>query len=177
MQVNDCGHLIDSAGEVFSLSFDFGRTGENWDGDESYTAFLFTTPAYVDESLTTSEILEIASISYSVPDDSIWNNQIQFNAFFVSTSADVGRVVHIGMVLNNPSGAEVSPRLDEVNLVVDADFLAGDVNSDGQVDLLDVSSFVALVSSQLYLVEADVNLDGQVDLLDVSPFVNLLLGG
>jgi hypothetical protein len=55
--------------------------------------------------------------------------------------------------------------------------LKGDVNGDGQVNLLDVAPFVAAVSSGQFIPEADVNCDGAVNLLDVSPFVALLSGG
>ena len=55
--------------------------------------------------------------------------------------------------------------------------LLGDVNGDGDVNLLDVAPFVDAISSGTFIPEADVNQDGSVDLLDVEPFVNLLSGG
>ena len=55
-------------------------------------------------------------------------------------------------------------------------FVAGDVNCDGVVDLLDVSPFVQLLSTGGFSEKADINGDGTVDLLDVSPFVALLSG-
>ena len=57
-----------------------------------------------------------------------------------------------------------------------AGFLLGDVNGDGNVDLLDVQPFVNLLQSGGYQAEADINRDGVVNLLDVDPFVTLLLG-
>ena len=54
----------------------------------------------------------------------------------------------------------------------------GDVNGDGEVDLLDVTPFVAvLTGGGAYVCEADINQDGVNDLLDVTPFVDLLTGG
>lgn len=53
----------------------------------------------------------------------------------------------------------------------------GDVNLDGNVDLLDVAPFVALLNEGGYQIEADINYDGSVNLLDVAPFVDLLSGG
>ena len=53
----------------------------------------------------------------------------------------------------------------------------GDVNLDGNVDLLDVGPFVDLLTSQTFQCEADVNEDGSLDLLDVTPFVEVLTGG
>ncbi len=55
-------------------------------------------------------------------------------------------------------------------------FLIGDVNLDGQIDLLDVSPFVELLVSGEFQLEADINQDGDVDLLDVGPFVQLIGG-
>ena len=54
--------------------------------------------------------------------------------------------------------------------------LVGDVNLDGDVNLLDVAPFVDLISTGTFQLEADINEDGQVNLLDVSPFVMLLAG-
>lgn len=53
----------------------------------------------------------------------------------------------------------------------------GDVNSDGNVNLLDVSHFVEAVLNNTFICEADVNFDGMVDLIDVAPFVSLLVDG
>ena len=54
--------------------------------------------------------------------------------------------------------------------------ILGDTNFDGEVNLLDVTSFVELLTSGEYLFQADVNQDGVVDLLDVGPFIKLLTG-
>ena len=53
----------------------------------------------------------------------------------------------------------------------------GDINCDGQVNLLDVAPFVDLIVDGGFSKKADFNGDGQVDLLDVGPFVDLLTGG
>jgi hypothetical protein len=57
------------------------------------------------------------------------------------------------------------------------DFLVGDVNLDGVVNLLDVNPFVQRISSGGYQMEADVNKDGVTNLLDVASFVGLLSAG
>ena len=54
--------------------------------------------------------------------------------------------------------------------------LLGDVNCDGNVDLLDVAPFVDAVSNGNFSAKADINQDGAVDLLDVAGFVALLSG-
>lgn len=55
--------------------------------------------------------------------------------------------------------------------------LLGDVNIDGQINLLDVGPFINQLSSGQFQCEADVNVDGVVNLLDVEPFIELLAGG
>lgn len=52
----------------------------------------------------------------------------------------------------------------------------GDINGDGQINLLDVDPFVEVLLSGQFNPKADINLDGVVSLLDVNPFVDLLTG-
>ena len=56
------------------------------------------------------------------------------------------------------------------------EFLLGDINHDGIVNLLDVAPFVELISTGEYNAAADINLDGAVNLLDVGPFIDVLGG-
>lgn len=67
---------------------------------------------------------------------------------------------------------------DNIRLVTnDKKFLLGDVNCDGQVNLLDVGPFVQLLTTGGFSPKADINMDGSVNLLDIGPFVALLTGG
>ena len=59
----------------------------------------------------------------------------------------------------------------EALIVGASDILLGDVNCDGQVDLLDVQPFVDLLVDGEYSVKADMNQDGLLDLLDVDEFI------
>ena len=61
-----------------------------------------------------------------------------------------------------------------VMLEFEVEFLLGDVNRDGAVNLLDVQPFVDLLSSSDFQAEADTNGDGAVNLLDVASFIDLL---
>lgn len=54
--------------------------------------------------------------------------------------------------------------------------LLGDVNLDGEVNLLDVDPFVNCILICNFQAEADINGDGIIDFLDVAPFVDLLSG-
>ncbi len=61
-------------------------------------------------------------------------------------------------------------------LRVGPEFVLGDINQDGVIDLLDVAPFVDLIVSGEFQSEADLNGDGVVNLQDVAPFVDLLTG-
>ena len=65
---------------------------------------------------------------------------------------------------------------DVALIALDSTYLPGDVNLDGEFDLLDVTPFIDLISTGTFQIEADINRDGRVDLLDVDPFVQLLAG-
>lgn len=52
----------------------------------------------------------------------------------------------------------------------------GDINGDGNVNLLDIDGFIDRILTGTYQCEADTNEDGFVNLLDVTPFV-FILGG
>ncbi|MBQ2123375.1 MAG: hypothetical protein II200_05240 [Bacteroidaceae bacterium] len=66
------------------------------------------------------------------------------------------------------------------SVVTVASALLGDVNGDGQLNVSDVSSIVALLlnpEAGSFNKAADVNCDGQLNVSDVSSIVNLLLTG
>lgn len=52
--------------------------------------------------------------------------------------------------------------------------LLGDVDLNGEVNLLDVRPFIDVIDFGVYQAEADVNQDGAVNLLDVGAFIELL---
>lgn len=54
--------------------------------------------------------------------------------------------------------------------------LLGDVDLDGFVTFLDISPFIALLSSSGFQAEADCNEDGMVTFLDIAPFISILSG-
>jgi len=79
-----------------------------------------------------------------------------------------------------PAGYGIQFRLRSASSGIGFDSLAiillGDVNQDGVVDFLDISPFIALLSTGEFLTEADVNQDEAVDFLDISPFIEILSG-
>ena len=78
-----------------------------------------------------------------------------------------------GGIVNN--GELLTPTFGTATVVVGKE-LVGDVNCDGEIDLLDVAPFVVAITAGDFFVKADINQDGYVDLLDVAPFVDLLTG-
>ena len=55
--------------------------------------------------------------------------------------------------------------------------LLGDVNRDGIVNFLDISPFIAVLSSGESQAEADIDGNTFVNFLDIGPFITLLSGG
>ncbi len=53
--------------------------------------------------------------------------------------------------------------------------LAGDVNSDGTLDILDLVGLANLILGNEYLASGDMNQDGQLDILDIVSLVNVIL--
>ena len=86
--------------------------------------------------------------------------------------ADIKRIEIIARNGFNPNTGAIG--IDTLRFMTG--LLIGDVNRDGNVDLLDVAPFVELLTNGDFQAEADINQDGVIDLLDVAPFVNLLTG-
>ena len=55
--------------------------------------------------------------------------------------------------------------------------LLGDANQDREVNFLDISPFISVLSSGEFQAEADCNEDGEVSFLDIAPFIVILAGG
>ncbi len=62
-------------------------------------------------------------------------------------------------------------------ILAEATLLLGDVNCDGEINILDVAPFVQAITNGPFSAKADINQDGVNDLLDVAPFVALITGG
>ena len=119
-QVNDTVHTVVATGEVFNLSYDFGRMGGGWTGDEQMRTFLFTASAPVDADLTDASMTEFADVLYTFPTNEFWTS-FSTSAFYTTTASDVGQTFYLGMELLNPDLTNVFPRID----VVQWDFEAG----------------------------------------------------
>ena len=56
------------------------------------------------------------------------------------------------------------------------DTLLGDINNDGQINVIDIISTVNLILSNEYQSIADINSDNQLNVLDIVAIVNIILG-
>ena len=71
--------------------------------------------------------------------------------------------------------SEFQPMVFSVSISSDFEpVLLGDVDRSGFVDFLDVSPFIALLSSGEFQAEGDIDQSGEVDFLDISPFIGVL---
>ena len=69
-------------------------------------------------------------------------------------------------------------QMDDITSILNANVivpaLLGDCNFDGEVNFLDISPFIAVLSMNDFLEEADIDENGFVNFLDISLFINLL---
>jgi len=64
-----------------------------------------------------------------------------------------------------------------IDLNVYENYLNGDINNDGILNILDIVQIIDMILSNEYSVIADINEDDFVNVLDVIVMVNILLGG
>ncbi len=57
-----------------------------------------------------------------------------------------------------------------------SEHVLGDINLDAAVNFLDISPFIAILTSNSFLAQADCNEDGEVTFLDIAPFIQILGG-
>ena len=63
------------------------------------------------------------------------------------------------------------------NIVEEGAAINGDINNDGDVDIADITTIVALILSSTYTDTADINNDGSVDIADITKLVSIILQG
>ncbi len=121
-QINDSGYTIVEAGQVFSLSYDFGAGGgaANWEGLETMRTFIFTSTTGVDGDTIVGDMTELGGDNYAIDRaaDGQWTSR-DGSDFYTTTAADVGETVYFGMqFLDAGSGNDLFPRIDVVTLSV-----------------------------------------------------------
>ena len=111
----------------------------------------------------------------------LYRDDSVFNRFFEGEPAiDQQRLVNDGVLSvfvqegSSNSGVTTSDlHILDFN-ITDTSILLGDVNLDGNVNFLDISPFIALLSADIYQIEADIDQNDSVDFLDIPAFIGLL---
>ena len=103
----------------------------------------------------------------SIAEGEVWSNQSAWISVSESTTS---------ISLNDGAEASEISSPDDYT-VTGVTLLLGDVNLDGAVDFLDISPFIALLSSGGLQAEADIDQSGAVDFIDISPLIAILSGG
>ena len=109
---------------------------------------------------------------YDVDADAFIFGQLVFTAVAPGNIELITVLDEIGCV---DGATALEPVIASFGISVTQGVLLGDVNRDGDINLLDVTPFVQILSNLGYQQEADINQDGVVDLVDVPLFEDLLL--
>ena len=78
-------------------------------------------------------------------------------------------------VSSGPFGTAANYSIEAIGFST-ATVLLGDVNGDMEVNFLDISTFISILSAGSFQAEADIDGSGNVDFLDIAPFISLLSG-
>ena len=137
-----------------------------------YGAHKFNNDATTRYTLYTDDTfsVEVTSVELMVGDQNGPNHNEDMTVTMEGVSPQVDNIFYIGF--EGANGLNGYLNCLQIEAVVG--FILGDINGDGDVNLLDVSPFVALITSSDFNPAGDFNMDGNVDLLDVAPFVELL---
>ena len=107
------------------------------------------------------------------------NNDIFFtdiypegNNFNFSSFEDQSNVLIVNTTYNNQSSDNIV-----FSILYNENNLLGDLNNDGELNVLDIVLMVTVVLNNEYIEVADVNQDNMVNILDVVLMVNILVGG
>ncbi len=182
-QINDTAYVVQAAGEVFSLSYDFGAGGNvaNWNGDETMRTFIFTSTTGVNADTVVGDMTELGGDSYPIDraNDPQWTTREVTN-LYTTVASDVGTTVYFGMQFLDASGNTLFPRIDVINLSVapaSNPVIKGDVDLSGMVDFDDIPAFITVLQSGVFQAEADCDCSEVVDFDDIPAFILILQAG
>ena len=99
--------------------------------------------------------------------------------FYLSDKNYSGRTLHV------PQGAADAYQADEhwypyfeqiVDDVMPEEYLRGDVNLDGEIDLSDINAVVDIILGRdIYAARADVNSDGEITIADINVIIDIIV--
>lgn len=162
----------------FEIEVNGNPVGSRWDSN----SLNAVNPSLIDEWCTTGKTgiqnENIGPIFVDTGYDSTANafllGSIQFDVTGTGCVV-IGTSKGDGDILD--AGVPVDPQFCSVLVRSDCDVILGDANRDGEVNLVDVQSFIDILVMGHYQAESDVNCDDVVDLRDITPFINVLAGG
>ena len=134
--------------------------------DTRFTQFLFSPQEEL--ANLSLELLddtgEVVDFSFSAVDnvEHVFQETLSEGTYQLRVSNDDGFASDYGLAWRGTEVEIVEP------------VLLGDCNLDGEVNFMDISSFIAILSAGDFRVEADTNGDGSVSFLDIGPFISML---
>ena len=139
-----------------------------WDLEENYIDLGGYTSYWHPEALVPWLYNPVTQIMISYDDEDSINEKANY-----IVNENIG-----GAMFWEFSGDKYDTLLDQVVEVFNSyipELPNGDLNDDGNVDILDVIIMVNYILSDTYISSADMNQDGSVDILDIVLLVNIIL--
>lgn len=155
-------------------------------------------PKIIDTEIAETDSPDVYVVRALITDDNTSDRNFFDDGIFLNYSVNDGPMQQVEMIFSGATvyRGEIPAQApgDEIDYFVSATDMAGntgqgtevtvtvrglllgDVNCDGNVNLLDVVPFVELLTNGQFSTKADIDQNGSVDLLDVAPFVDLLAG-
>ena len=129
-----------------------------------------TTLIMQDNSTTTLGSFLADNVGQTLYGSSIINNATSGGSYDIAATPNLGLN---GIIFNQQGGFEVEAGFAHSFTEVES-VLLGDVNLDGGVNFLDISPFIAILTTGDFQDEADLDQNGSVNFLDISPFIAAL---
>ena len=195
-QITDLNLVLDQAISFsFGFGFGFGIVVSSSPSDVTISTATPGTPGTITDNTFDQLANSLAISGNLVVSDPL--NLAGGNQTFDLSELELGptdfdsiNVSQAGNVITISSAATIMESVDfgagTMNLVVDVTYVAsgivpetellGDVNLDGTVNFLDISPFIAILSTGEFQTEADIDQNEEVNFLDISPFIAVLSG-
>ena len=157
-------------GDLYSEFGDFGNDpmvlngDEDLDGDGSPDNYIWNTlsPATTYSAYAFIDHNMVVRYMFDTP------NLYDFQYNYISSLLDD----LYGCTDENASNYDVSAGIDDGSCEY---YITGDINLDGQINILDIVQLTNMILSDDYQESADLNGDGNLNILDIVQLVNIIL--
>jgi len=152
--------------------------GYSFTATYSPTDIIYTVSNIVTVNETGAEPVGATSFTYSFSDAVAGDPSLSgaLDDYVANYSTLVGDSFAYFSHQNSSGGTSTTFGNFEIAVITTGTVLLGDVNTDGVVDFLDISPFIAILAVGGFQEEADIDQNGSVDFLDISPFIQILSG-